>query len=74
MPKGIKKSTGIEAEEQYSLPQLVKQDWFPVKSVITLRKMIDNGQIRSFDIGQGSRKWRKIYKRDVLEYMRKNLK
>lgn len=74
MPKGEKSQVKIQIEEFYSLPQLVKQPWFPVKSVITLRKMIDNGEIRAVDVGQGSRKWRRVYKDAAVEYLRKNVK
>lgn len=75
MPNSTKnKGAKEQMEEFYSLPQLVKQPWFPVKSVITLRKMIDNGEIRAVDVGQGSRKWRRIYKNAAIEYLRKNVK
>lgn len=59
----------LNKDDYYSLPELVKQPWFPVKSVITLRKMIDNGDIKAIDFGQGTRKWRKISKISVAEYM-----
>lgn len=34
----------------FSSPQLVKQPWFPIKSVITLRKLIDTGKIKAANV------------------------
>ncbi len=34
----------------YSMPELVKQRWFPIKSVITLRKLIESGQISAVNV------------------------
>lgn len=37
-------------KDYYSTLELVAQSWFPVRSTITLKKLIENGELEAVDI------------------------
>ncbi|OGY46557.1 MAG: hypothetical protein A3A24_00565 [Candidatus Buchananbacteria bacterium RIFCSPLOWO2_01_FULL_46_12] len=39
----------------FSGPKLIKQSWFPIKSLVTLRKLIDTGKIKAVNISTDPR-------------------
>jgi len=45
----MKQEEKIE-KDYYSTLELVAQSWFPVRSIITLKKLIENGEIRAVNI------------------------
>jgi len=68
-PDGLRgESTG--SSEVFTCPQLVKQPWFPIKSVITLRKLIDGGKIKA-QLSNPTTKIKRylIDKADVMRYL-----
>jgi len=68
---------GSEGKEFYSLQSLVKQPWFVVRSVITLKKLIENGEIEAVDVSTNSEfKRYKVSRKSAEDFMerRKNKK
>jgi hypothetical protein len=57
-------------KEMFTVPQLVRQIWFPIKSVITLRKLIDTGKLPAHLSNSNLQTKRYlIYKEDALRYL-----
>ncbi len=49
--KSVKKVNEVKVEKDYySTLELVAQSWFPVRSTITLKKLIENGELRAVNI------------------------
>lgn len=66
---------GSVTGEFYSLQALVEQPWFVVKSTITLKKLIENGEIEAVDVSTNpSYKRYKISRKAAEDFMerRKN--
>lgn len=58
------------SKDFFTCPQLIKQRWFPIKSLITLRKLIDTGQIAaSINNPGGKIKRYVIRKEDAVKYL-----
>ncbi|MDD2807494.1 MAG: hypothetical protein PHW95_03190 [Patescibacteria group bacterium] len=46
---GIEKKIIVGDQEVFTCPQLIKQPWFPIKTLVTLRKLIDTGKIKAMN-------------------------
>lgn len=75
MKKGSMKM-GLKIDKDfYTVPQLVKQPWFPIKSVITLRKMIDQHDFPAMDVSTNPKLKRyHIHKEVIMDFLVKRIK
>ena len=65
-------STCIE-KDFYTTDELVKQKWFPVKSPITLKKLIERGMIMAVNISTNPKYKRyQIKKESIIEFLVNN--
>jgi len=54
----------------YTTQELVDEPWFPVRSTLTVKKLIENGRIRAIDISTSPRfKRYRIEKQSVIEFL-----
>ena len=68
--KSIKKD-----KNYFSCPALVKQSWFPVKSLVTLNKLIKQGKIKAVDLSTSPEfKRYYIHKDEAIRYVATVLK
>ena len=51
----------------YSTLELVGQSWFPIKSTLTLKKLIESGELKAIDISTSKRFKRYRIFRDSVE-------
>lgn len=64
-----------EDKNYFSAPQLVKQPWFPIKTTITLRKLIDSGELKAVNVSTNPKLVRyHIHKKEVVKYMMKKFR
>ena len=62
-------------KDYLSCPALVKQRWFPIKSLVTLRKLIDNGKIKAVNVSTNPKtKHYYIHKDEAIRYIATILK
>ena len=58
-------------KDYYSMQELTKELWFPIKSVITLKRLIEKGRIKAIDISTNdSLKQYKIYRWDIIKFLK----
>lgn len=61
-----------KSKKYYSVQELVAEDWFPIKSVITLKKLIENKKINAIDISTNDKmKQYKISKEEIIKFLGK---
>ena len=62
-----------KSKKYYSVQELVAEDWFPIKSVITLKKLIiKNKKINAVDISTNKKmKQYKISKEEIIKFLGK---
>ena len=54
----------------YTTQELVGEPWFPVRSTITVKKLIEQGRLRAVDISTSPKfKRYRIEKRSVIEFL-----
>lgn len=54
----------------YTTQELVDESWFPVRSTLTVKKLIESGKLEAVDISTSSRfKRYRITKQSVLDFM-----
>lgn len=59
-------------KEYFSTLELLAQTWFPIKSHLTLRKLIEKGEIQAIDVSTNPKYKRfRIVKTSVDEYMKR---
>lgn len=57
-------------KDYYSTQELVAEPWFPIRSTLTVKKLIESGKLEAINISTGSRfKRYRISKKSVLEFM-----
>ena len=55
----------------YTTQELVDEKWFPVKSTLTVKKLIESGKLEAVNISTSARfKRYRISKRSVLSFMK----
>ena len=64
----MKQKEKIE-KDYYTTLELVKQSWFPIRSIITLRKLIESGGIEAVDIGTTTYKRYRITNEAVKKFI-----
>lgn len=64
-PKKIEK-------EFYTTYELIEQPWFPVRSALTVKKLIEQGRLSAIDISSNPKfKRYRISKQSVIEFIQK---
>lgn len=59
-------------KEFYSTQELIEESWFPVKSTITIHKLIQNGDLVGINIGTSNRVRYRIPKESAIEFIKKH--
>jgi hypothetical protein len=58
----------LHDKEYVSTYELVKQDWFPIKSVATLIKLVEAGEINAINVGVSAKRY-KFTKEEIIKYL-----
>ena len=57
-------------KEFYTVGELVKADWFPVKSDATIKKLAENGMLKAVDVSANPKYRRyKITKESIISFL-----
>lgn len=66
----------MQEKDFFTTQELVKQPWFPVKSVLTVKKLIEQGEIDAVDISTSENfKRYRISQQSALDFVeRRNSK
>jgi len=57
-------------KQYYTVKELALADWFPVKSMITINKLIELGQLTALNVGYGANMKRyKVPRKAVAHYL-----
>jgi len=57
-------------KDYYTTQELVDEPWFPVRSTLTVKKLIEQGKLRAIDISTSPRfKRYRIEKQSVIEFL-----
>lgn len=68
----MKMDEKIVDKDFYTTQELVKEPWFPIKSTLTVKKLIESKKIEAVDISTSPRfKRYRISKKSVLVFMEK---
>ena len=58
-------------KDYYTTQELVDEPWFPVRSTLTVKKLIESGKLEATDISTSARfKRYRISKKSVLGFMK----
>ena len=67
---GAEKKIIVGDQKIFTSPQLIKQPWFPIKTLVTLRKFIDAGKIKAVDVSVNPKLKRyQINKQEVVRFL-----
>lgn len=59
-------------KDYYTTKELVDEPWFPVRSPLTVKKLIEQGRLRAIDISTNPKYKRyRIDKKSVIEFLEK---
>ena len=56
-------------KDYYTTQELVDEPWFPIKSTITVKKLIESGKLEAIDISTGEFKRYRIKKQSALDFV-----
>ena len=57
-------------KDYYTTQELVDEPWFPIKSTITVKKLIESGKLEAVDISTGEFKRYRIKKQSALDFVK----
>ncbi len=70
MKAKMKADTKNIVKDFYTTQELVDEVWFPVKSTLTVKKLIESGKLEAVDISTSARfKRYRIDKKSVIKFM-----
>jgi len=53
----------------YTTQELVDEPWFPVHSTVTIKKLVESGELKAIDISTGEFKRYRITKQSALDFV-----